>query len=178
MTTKVAGGVQVTINGETVGVFDASSRIIARGLNGNDNITVASNVFMRTELDGGAGNDVLTGASQADVLIGGEGNDTLIGRAGRDILLGGSGIDTLSGGSQDDVLVGGDVSTGVGQNLHGILREWTRQDLTFSQRVAHLNGQTSGGFNSAVINAESVTDDGLADISIAAASTDWTAFAA
>ncbi len=51
-------------------------------------------------LDGGAGNDQLTGGSQADVLIGGDGNDVLRGRGGDDQLLGGAGADIYEAGNE------------------------------------------------------------------------------
>ena len=53
-------------------------------------------------LDGGAGNDTLTGGSGADRLDGGTGNDTLIGGSGDDQLIGGTGADSMAGGAGDD----------------------------------------------------------------------------
>jgi Ca2+-binding RTX toxin-like protein len=58
-------------------------------------------------IDGGAGNDLLTGGGARSVIIGGTGNDILYGAAGNDILLGGDGNDDLFGGDGNDVLVGG-----------------------------------------------------------------------
>ncbi len=54
-------------------------------------------------LDGGGGNDTLTGAAGGDKLIGGTGNDTLSGGAGDDILIGSAGNDVLVGGLGHDV---------------------------------------------------------------------------
>lgn len=54
---------------------------------GNDRLTDIEN------LTGGSGNDVLIGASDANVLEGGLGNDTLFGSSGDDTLDGGSGFD-------------------------------------------------------------------------------------
>ncbi len=54
-------------------------------------------------IDGGAGNDSITGSSASDKLIGGIGNDSLSGGAGNDILVGGAGNDTLTGGAGHDV---------------------------------------------------------------------------
>lgn len=53
-------------------------------------------------LDGGSGNDNLTGGDHADILIGGLGNDTLLGGAGSDFLRGGSGADSMIGGAGSD----------------------------------------------------------------------------
>jgi Ca2+-binding RTX toxin-like protein len=58
-------------------------------------------------IDGGSGNDLLTGGSGRNVILGGTGNDVLYGAAGDDVLLGGDGNDDLFGGSGNDVLVGG-----------------------------------------------------------------------
>ena len=58
-------------------------------------------------VDGGGGDDILTGSNLADDLRGGAGNDTLIGLAGNDILSGGAGNDMLSGGDGNDTLIGG-----------------------------------------------------------------------
>ena len=55
-------------------------------------------------LDGGGGDDTLTGGSAADVLRGGAGNDSLAGGLGDDKLYAGTGQDTLSGGQGADEL--------------------------------------------------------------------------
>jgi Ca2+-binding RTX toxin-like protein len=66
-------------------------------------------------IDGGAGNDVLTGNNQdnyldggpgADELKGGNGDDGLYGYEGADTLRGGPGSDDLAGGTQNDDLNG------------------------------------------------------------------------
>jgi len=59
-------------------------------------------------VDGGTGNDRLTGNSDNDVLNGGIGNDRIEGNAGNDTLFGSSGNDDLKGGSGNDLLDGGD----------------------------------------------------------------------
>lgn len=53
-------------------------------------------------VDGGAGDDTLTGSAFADDLRGGTGNDTLNGGDGNDVLNGGTGNDTLNGGDDND----------------------------------------------------------------------------
>lgn len=62
-------------------------------------------------MDGGAGNDTLTGSAGDDVLEGGEhsgngatGDDVIDGAAGDDLIRGGAGSDTLSGGDGNDVI--------------------------------------------------------------------------
>ncbi len=55
-------------------------------------------------VDGGGGNDELTGGVLADTLLGGAGEDSLVGGAGNDVLAGGAGADTLEGGDGRDLL--------------------------------------------------------------------------
>lgn len=74
-------------------------------------------------LDGGAGNDLISGSGGMDQLFGGDGNDflsgldaddSLLGGAGNDVLAGGAHADFLSGGAGDDILVGDGYLTGSG----------------------------------------------------------------
>jgi predicted lipoprotein with Yx(FWY)xxD motif len=48
-----------------------------------------------TRLDGGAGNDTLSGGSGAEMLLGGDGNDTIDGNKGNDLALLGAGDDAF-----------------------------------------------------------------------------------
>ncbi|MDP2902406.1 MAG: hypothetical protein Q8N96_04785 [Methylovulum sp.] len=58
-------------------------------------------------LNGGNGDDVLTGNVRNDTISGGAGNDTLNGGNGNDKLDGGADKDKLNGGKGNDVLIGG-----------------------------------------------------------------------
>ena len=58
-------------------------------------------------INGGSGNDTITGSVGSDSIDGGSGNDALNGGAGADTLIGGTGNDTLSGGAGADSLIGG-----------------------------------------------------------------------
>ena len=85
-----ASGTQVTVSGtpETVVVSNAESidRLIVNGNDGNDVIdasTLAAGVIGLT-IDGGAGNDVITGSQGDDTLDGGDGNDKVTGGRGND----------------------------------------------------------------------------------------------
>lgn len=81
---------------------------VANGSRFNDAITATSGGGeLSGELNGFAGNDLLTGLGGDDVLDGGEGNDLLIGGGGRNIYRGGAGADvfaitreSLKGGAQ------------------------------------------------------------------------------
>ena len=53
---------------------------------GDDQVTIASDILVDIVIIGGKGNDLLIGGSGVDVLLGSEGNDTLIGNAGNDVL--------------------------------------------------------------------------------------------
>ena len=67
-------------------------------------------VTLSSYIDGGGGDDTLTGSNTtagSDTLIGGSGNDELRGWDGADSLEGGSGDDLLTGDSGDDTLIGG-----------------------------------------------------------------------
>ncbi|MGB3929412.1 MAG: calcium-binding protein, partial [Sphingobium sp.] len=54
-------------------------------------------------VNGGAGDDRITGGAMADTLNGGGGADVLTGGAGNDIINGGLGADVMRGGAGDDV---------------------------------------------------------------------------
>ena len=57
-------------------------------------------------LNGGAGNDLITGTDYNDKLNGGTGNDELNGGKGNDTLKGGIGDDTITGGKGNDKIYG------------------------------------------------------------------------
>ena len=98
--------------------------VIVDGLAGDDTITVGDVVgtgFVKLDVRGGAGNDLLTavganigtarlslsGDNGNDTLIGSAGNDTLNGGAGNDAANGGAGNDTVNGDAGNDQLGGG-----------------------------------------------------------------------
>jgi Ca2+-binding RTX toxin-like protein len=99
----------VTVNANTATCPVAGITDVAAALgDGNDQVTLDATVTqVGVLLQGGDGNDTLTGAATADTLQGGAGNDTLNGLAGDDVLTGGAGDDTLAGGDGDDSLSGG-----------------------------------------------------------------------
>ncbi len=145
-----SGKLNVTINGLKQSYPAANIvGIVVRGNDGNDTITLSSSVKIGGILDGGLGDDILTGSAGNDLLLGGEGDDKLLGLGGRDVLIGGDGHDSLTGGLGDDLLIGGatiyDNSTAA---LLAIQSEWTsasdyatraknlRQGLTVAPRLS------------------------------------------
>ncbi|WP_206075880.1 VCBS domain-containing protein [Mesorhizobium sp. Z1-4] len=81
---------------------------------GNDTLDFSGLTVTRFTIDGGAGDDIITGTSGADrirggadndTINGGSGDDTIFGNGGDDVLIGGSGLNTFEGGSGSDVFV-------------------------------------------------------------------------
>lgn len=74
------------------------------GREGNDTLTAQPGIESKVGiiLDGGAGDDVLTGNG---ILVGGEGNDALNGGTGNDVLLGDGGVEFLYGLTTNGELV-------------------------------------------------------------------------
>ena len=97
------------------------NEIQVRTRGGNDIVLTTPNVAKLMTIDGGTGNDLLTGGGGRNVIIGGTGCDFLYGDGGDDILMGGDGDDQLFGGSGNDVLVGGNgddyLDGGTGRDL-------------------------------------------------------------
>jgi len=107
---------------------------------GNDVASVHPRVQIPVLMDGGAGNDSLTGGLKADILIGGDGSDKLNGGDGNDLLIGGQGSDGLNGGLGNDMLIPG--TTAFDKNsaaLLSILAEWNAP-RSYDLRVQHLSG--------------------------------------
>src|SRR5215208_180649 len=89
---------------------DGTFTVIVNGGDGSDSLAVLAhdNEVAAVGLDGGPGDDVLTGAESNDTLSGGEGNDRIVGAVGADVLNGGDGNDTLvwNNGDGSDTLNG------------------------------------------------------------------------
>jgi Ca2+-binding RTX toxin-like protein len=126
-----------TFNSNNPMTFNAASitDIQVRLRGGNDILITTSDVTETMTIDGGSGNDLLTGGGARNVIIGGTGNDTLYGAGGDDLLFGGDGNDDLFGGDGSDVLVGG--------NGNDILNGGNGRDLLIgSQDNDDLDGGT------------------------------------
>lgn len=97
---------------DTIAATDTDGSYLQGGA-GNDRVTgnIGDDILDGEEGDdiliGGKGNDELYGGAGNDSLDGGDGNDYLEGGEGKDILKGGAGNDELDGGAGDDTLDGG-----------------------------------------------------------------------
>jgi Ca2+-binding RTX toxin-like protein len=60
----------------------------------------------RVRIEGGVGDDAISGSPTTERLSGGEGRDTVIGGGGRDLLRGGTGNDVLISGPLEDTIYG------------------------------------------------------------------------
>lgn len=100
--------VTIPSTGEDV-TFDRGqvTKILVRGLGGNDLIVVGPNLKTPAEVRGWVGDDTILGGGADDKLLGGSGNDNLNGRGGNDQVLGEAGDDRVNGGLGDDSINGG-----------------------------------------------------------------------
>ena len=99
--------VRVNADLTTVNLDDVDEVLVSGG-NGNDRITLGPRTDVPSVVDGGAGDDRVTGGRADDVITGGDGNDRVSGGAGADQLFGAAGADRLFGDAGDDELSGGD----------------------------------------------------------------------
>ncbi len=114
---------KLTINGgsgddvvEILSVDGSLAATITIAAGGGDDIVDLAAIALPVTVDGGVGNDSLTGSTANDRLIGGPGNDRIDGLSGDDTIAGGAGRDWLLGGTDNDRVSGqggsGDVVSG------------------------------------------------------------------
>jgi Ca2+-binding RTX toxin-like protein len=84
----------------------ALTRIDVSAAGGNDRVTISTAVATSAAINGGDGNDTITGGAGDDIVNGHTGNDSIKGGAGNDLLIGLDGNDTIDGGIGDDNLYG------------------------------------------------------------------------
>jgi phospholipase C len=124
------------------------SRIEIYGQGGNDKISVAPDVTTPTYIFAGSGNDKVEGGGGQTVIVGGSGDNRLTGGGGPSIIIGGSGHDHLNTGDGAALVVAGTTAFDANfEALEALLAEWSRTDVTFAQKLAHLDGGATGGKN-------------------------------
>lgn len=143
---------------------------------GNDDVQIAGSIDHSAWLYGGVGNDRLKGAAGDDVLLGEQGDDLLAGGSGSDLLIGGLGADRIVGNGGDDILIAGLTSYDSNETaLCHVMHEWTRTDLEYDERLAHL--AIGDGLNDGfVFNASTIFNDTSEDILTGSSGLDWFVF--
>jgi Ca2+-binding RTX toxin-like protein len=109
-----ANGTRVSFDRVTPAPFTidiGTSENVVLNMNGGDDSHSASGdlaALIALTVDGGAGNDSITGGNGADVLLGGDGNDFIDGNQGSDVVFLGAGDDTFQWdpGDLSDVVEG------------------------------------------------------------------------
>jgi predicted outer membrane repeat protein len=176
-------GIEIFIDRTSLGFHNPTSRLIAYGQAGNDQIEVANSITLPAWLYGGAGNDTLSGGKGSDVLLGGDGDDVLTNVGGRDLHIGGLGADQLSSGTDDDLLIGGYTAYDAHEAvLAAILAEWN-SPRSYSERVLNLRGDPARPSFADRLNGNyfllasgpnpTVFDDGARDALTGGAGLDW-----
>jgi uncharacterized delta-60 repeat protein len=155
--TQTGGTISVcaSFNSSNPQTFNAATitDIQVRTRGKNDIVITSSDITQTMTIDGGSGNDLLTGGAGRNVILGGTGNDILYGAAGDDVLLGGDGNDDLFGASGNDVLVGGngnDILSGgsgrdvlIGSQDDDTLDAGTDEDILIGGWTTHDNNVTA-----------------------------------
>jgi hypothetical protein len=177
------GELKVTINGAAQNFAAPASapfgRIVVFGKAGQDDIQVVDSIALSAELHGDSADDRIKGGGGDDILLGGDGDDLLVGGGGRDLLVGGIGRDRMVGNADDDILIAGTTDFDANeQALCDIMKEWTRSDATYAQRVSHLRGDSGEGLNGSTKlifdgPAATVHDDHAEDILTGSSGQDW-----
>jgi Ca2+-binding RTX toxin-like protein len=136
----------ITLNGVGTGATQKSITSLTIKLKaGNDvmDLSKLPDLGVPVTIDGGHGNDTLTGTGGDDVIRGGSGKDTLYGGAGNDDLDGGLNADNLYGQDGNDTLRdGGGADYFDGGSGHDTLVAMGTQANTF-----HVTGRYRGDLN-------------------------------
>ncbi len=139
---------------------------------GDDHAQIAASIELPSVIDGGSGNDRITGANGPNLILGGEGNDVLIGGSSHDILVGGLGADRIIGNGGDDILIAGTLTLpndplDLFDESLDILLEWERFRLMSRTRrrlLTHGDGSTDlltggAGFDWFFLDPEDIATD-------------------
>ena len=184
-----ANTVAVLVNGQLVSTFDRATftavAVDARGGNDTVNVQNMSSALENVTIDGGAGDDTLTGGNGAETFIGGAGNDFVDGNIGADTAqLGtgndtfqwdpGDGSDTVDGQSGKDTLAFN--GSNIGEHI-GVAANGSRVRLT--RDVAGITMDLNGIESTAVRTlggSDTVTVGDLTGTDLAATNVDLSGF--
>jgi len=158
-------------------------RIVVKAKGGNDTVTInnlTGTDVVGTDLDGGAGNDVLNGGVGFDILTGGADNDIIDGNGGADFMNGNDGNDLLiwDPGDGSDLDVGGNGDDTLLFNGNGADEIFTMTKsgpfnrMLFSRNVGnilldvrtieHVDVEAKGGNDTIVVN--NLTGTGIVSV--------------
>jgi Ca2+-binding RTX toxin-like protein len=147
---------------------------------GEDSFSATGNLatLIAITVDGGAGNDTISGSNGVDLLLGGDGNDTIDGQQGNDVAFLGAGDDTFvwDPGDASDTVEGQDGLDTMVFNGNGADESFdvspNGSRVRFSRNVGNITMDTddveridlnaAGGMDAFVVNDMSGTD--LTDI--------------
>jgi Ca2+-binding RTX toxin-like protein len=165
---------------------EATDQLIIQGLGGNDTISASALPAGVTglTLDGGTGDDSLSGSASADTLLGGDNNDLVDGNQGSDTaFLGagndvfewdpGDGSDVVNGDGGEDVLLfnGSNASENIDITPNGSRAFFLRDVAAVSMdtdTVETINYNASGGSDNVTIGDMTGTDVTRIAINLAA----------
>lgn len=155
--------VTITLNGVPTTFLRSQVRLLVVNLLDGADSFVGTTVPFNCEVNGGPGDDSLTGGKSGDELNGDGGNDTIYGNAGidscdggagndfidagqnndgidggtgRDILVGGGGLDSINGGVGEDILVSGFMSA---SSVAALKATWFNSAVSFNDRLAAIS---------------------------------------
>src|SRR5262249_8414248 len=156
-TTATVSGLAATVTITTAEA--AQDELVVNGLGGDDVInasSLAAGVIGLT-INGGAGDDVITGSAGDDLVIGGVGSDVALLGAGNDTFVWnpGDGSDTVEGQGGNDTMLfnGANISERIEVSANGSRVRFTRDIATITM---DLNGVETVHFN-ALGGADQVT---------------------
>ena len=121
--TNLGDVICITGDNNTVEALGGDDTVVDDGMNNTINLGEGFDTYdgsggYGSTVDGGLGNDSITGTPGPDEIAGGEGDDTLIGGEEDDTLNGGLGADELTGSAGNDT-INGDAGSDIGDGGDG-----------------------------------------------------------
>jgi len=132
------------VNLYNAGQYDAIMPLFLAGddrISGSTDADVLKGFAGKDIIHGRSGRDILDGGDDSDRLFGDNGNDILTGRAGNDVLRGGFGRDSLTGGGGRDRFV---FDTALGGSNVDTIEDFTHGKDTIALDQAVFGGLAAG----------------------------------